>query len=120
MVGSACHVKQFITGCKPFTDDEETETEVQKWLRKQSKDFCATCFNTLVKRWDECINVGGDMLRNKCFFGVQISGVLCFISICDLFTESPSQKQTFSTSKLIPECFQMFPLQVCVCLDQVP
>jgi hypothetical protein len=28
-------------------------------------------------------------LRNKCFFQVQISHVLHFISICDLFTESP-------------------------------
>jgi hypothetical protein len=31
-----------------------------------------------------------NMSRNKCFFQVQISHILCFISICDLFTDSPS------------------------------
>jgi hypothetical protein len=33
--------------------------KVQKWLRQQSKDFYATGFDALVKRWDKCINVGG-------------------------------------------------------------
>jgi histone-lysine N-methyltransferase SETMAR len=36
-------------GGKRFIDDEEVETEVQKWLRQQSKDFYAVGFNTLVK-----------------------------------------------------------------------
>jgi hypothetical protein len=38
---------------KCFTDDEEVETEVRKWLRQQSKDFYAAGF------WDKCIDVGG-------------------------------------------------------------
>jgi hypothetical protein len=38
---------------------EEVETEVRKWLRQQSKDFCAAGFDALAKRWDICINVGG-------------------------------------------------------------
>jgi hypothetical protein len=38
---------------KRFVDDKEVETEVQKWLRQQSED------DTLVKRWDKYINVGG-------------------------------------------------------------
>jgi hypothetical protein len=42
---------------KRFTDDEEVETEVRKWLRQQSNDFCAVGFDALVKRWDKCINV---------------------------------------------------------------
>jgi hypothetical protein len=41
-----------------FADDEEVETEEWKWLRQQSKDFCAAGFNALAKRWDNCINVG--------------------------------------------------------------
>jgi hypothetical protein len=45
-------------GGKRFTDNEEVETEVWKWLRQQSKDFYAAGFNALVKRWDKCINVG--------------------------------------------------------------
>jgi histone-lysine N-methyltransferase SETMAR len=43
---------------KRFPDDVVIETEVRKWLRQQSKDFCAAAFNLLVKRWDKCINVG--------------------------------------------------------------
>jgi hypothetical protein len=59
MVGSVCHVKQFTTGGKRFADDEEVEMEVWKWLRQQSKNFCAAGFDALVKQWDKCINVGG-------------------------------------------------------------
>jgi hypothetical protein len=33
----------------------EVETEMQKWLRQQS----AAGFDTLVKRWDKCMSVGG-------------------------------------------------------------
>jgi hypothetical protein len=43
---------------KRYADDEEVETEVRKWLRQQSKDFCAVGFGALVKRWDKCIIVG--------------------------------------------------------------
>jgi hypothetical protein len=28
-------------------------------MRKQLKDFCAAGFDTLLKRWDKSINVGG-------------------------------------------------------------
>jgi cation transport regulator ChaB len=42
-----------------FAVDEEVEMEVRKWLRQQSRDFYAAGFNTLVKQWDKCINVGG-------------------------------------------------------------
>jgi hypothetical protein len=38
--------------------DEEVETGLRKWLRQQSKDFCAAGFDTLVKRWDRYIDVG--------------------------------------------------------------
>jgi histone-lysine N-methyltransferase SETMAR len=40
-------------GAKRFADDEEVETEVRKWLRQQSKDFYATGFDAMVKRWDK-------------------------------------------------------------------
>jgi hypothetical protein len=35
------------------------------------------------------------MSRNECFFQVQISHILRFISICDLFTDSPSYIHRF-------------------------
>jgi hypothetical protein len=59
MVGSVFRIKPFRIGCKRFADDEEVETEVRKWLRKQSKDFYAAGFDALVKRWDKCVSVSG-------------------------------------------------------------
>jgi hypothetical protein len=50
-------------GGKCFTDDEEVEMEAWKWLRQQSKYFCAVGFNTLVKQWYKCINVGGGYVK---------------------------------------------------------
>jgi hypothetical protein len=53
--------------------------QARKWLRQQSKDFCAAGFDALVKRWDKCINVGG-FYAEKCFFPqVRISHVLRFV-----------------------------------------
>jgi hypothetical protein len=49
-------VEKFSEGRSKVADDE---TEVQKWPRQQSEDFCAAGFEALVKRWDKCINVGG-------------------------------------------------------------
>jgi hypothetical protein len=65
-VESVCRVKWFATGWRKnhylgatrFADDEEVETEVQKWLRQQSKDFYAVDFDSLVKRWDKCTDIG--------------------------------------------------------------
>jgi hypothetical protein len=71
MLGSVCNVKRFHLGGKRFTDDEEVETKVWKWLRqqsKQSKDFHAVGFDALVKRWDNCINVGGGYVEKEMFF----------------------------------------------------
>jgi hypothetical protein len=62
-VGSVCSVKRFTTGGKRFADDEVVETEVRKWLRQQSEDFCAEDFDALVKRWEKCISVGGGYVK---------------------------------------------------------
>jgi hypothetical protein len=48
---------------KHFTDDEGVEMDVWKWLRQQSKDFCAASLDALVKQWDKCINVGGGYVK---------------------------------------------------------
>jgi hypothetical protein len=55
-VGNVCRVKRFTNesrnwhlGGKRFVDDEEVETEVRKWLRQESKDFCAAGCEALVK-----------------------------------------------------------------------
>jgi hypothetical protein len=76
-------------GGKCFADDEEVEMEARKWLRQQSKDLCAAGCDAFVRRWDMCINVGGGYVEND-ISQAAISNVLRFISICDLFTDSPS------------------------------
>jgi hypothetical protein len=63
-VGSVCRLKRFNLGGKCFADDEEIETEVQKWLRQQSRDFYADGFDALVKRWDKCIMLMEDLSKN--------------------------------------------------------
>jgi hypothetical protein len=37
--------------------------EMQKCLKQHSKDFCAVGFDTLVKWWGKCINVGGGYVK---------------------------------------------------------
>jgi hypothetical protein len=63
MVGSNCHIKQFTTGSRSSLKDVQKlqmmPDQAWKWLRQQSKDFYAAGFDTLIKRWDKCINVGG-------------------------------------------------------------
>jgi hypothetical protein len=75
-------------GGRCFADNKEVETEMQKWLRQQSKDFYAVGFNTPVKRWDKYINVGGGYIK-KFFFRFEYH-VLYVIFICGLLTDSPS------------------------------
>jgi hypothetical protein len=60
--GSVCYIKRFHLKGRHFSDNEEVETEVRKWLRQQSEEFYAAGFDTVVKRWDKC------MPRNKCLF----------------------------------------------------
>jgi hypothetical protein len=47
----------------------------------------AAGFDTLMKRLDKCVNVSGEYIEKEIFFRFEY--VLCFISICDLFTDSP-------------------------------
>jgi hypothetical protein len=58
-VGSVCRPKRFTIGSRNSLKEEEVETEVPKWLIQQIKDFYAAGFDTLVKRWDKCTDVGG-------------------------------------------------------------
>jgi hypothetical protein len=66
---------------------------MRKWLRQQSKDFYAAGFDALIKRMDKCFSVE-DVSINKCFFSsqVRILHVLSFMSIFDLFVDSPLYK----------------------------
>jgi hypothetical protein len=61
-VGSVCCIKQFRPGSRNSLKDVKKSqmmpNQVRKWLGQQSKDFYAAGFDALVKRWDECINVG--------------------------------------------------------------
>jgi hypothetical protein len=56
-------------GGKRCADGEKVETEVRKWLRQQSEDFCAADVDALVKRWGKCNNIcGGYVEKNDVFF----------------------------------------------------
>jgi hypothetical protein len=61
-VGSVCRVKWFANESRKSLKDvrklQMMPDQVRKWLRQQSKDFCAAGFEAVVKRWDKCINVG--------------------------------------------------------------
>jgi hypothetical protein len=62
-VGSVSCVKRFTAGSRNSLKDvlksQMMPDQVRKWLKQQSKDFCAAGFYALVKRWDKCISVGG-------------------------------------------------------------
>ncbi|GBO06011.1 hypothetical protein AVEN_1021-1 [Araneus ventricosus] len=51
--------KQHLGG-KHFADDDGIQHEVLLWMRQQPKEFYASGIGTLIKRWDKCINIGGD------------------------------------------------------------
>jgi hypothetical protein len=79
-------VYKWVEKCgRLLADDEEAEMEVRKWLRQHPKDFYA-----VVMRWDKTSvsMLVDDISRNKCFFQVQVSHVLRFRSICDVFSDS--------------------------------
>jgi hypothetical protein len=69
-----------ILGGKRFAD-EEVETEVWKWLRQQSRDFNAACFDSLVMRWDNSINVGGGHVKEMFFPGSKITSFTFYIHL---------------------------------------
>jgi hypothetical protein len=66
-------------GDKSFAHDEEVDMKVWKWLRQECCGFRRTS-KAMVQ----------DMSRNIFFLHVRISHILCFITICDLFSVSPS------------------------------
>jgi hypothetical protein len=76
---------------KRFADDEEVQTEVWKGLRQQSKYFIAAGFDALIKQWDNYTNIGRGYIEKLTFFSDSniTFFFLLFISICDLFTDSP-------------------------------
>jgi hypothetical protein len=87
--GKYLSLKWFILGGKRFADDGEVETEVRKWLRQQSKDLYTAGFDALVKQ-GTIVSMLYQYGEINAIFQVRIPRVLLFISICDVFTDSPS------------------------------
>ncbi|GBN07818.1 hypothetical protein AVEN_4620-1 [Araneus ventricosus] len=52
-------LKQHLGG-KHFADDDDVQHEVLLWMRQQPNEFHAAGIGALIKRWDKCINIGGD------------------------------------------------------------
>ncbi|GBO04105.1 hypothetical protein AVEN_149623-1 [Araneus ventricosus] len=55
-------LKQHLEG-KHFTDDDDIQHEILLWMRQQPKEFYAAGIGVLIKRWDKCINIGGDYVE---------------------------------------------------------
>jgi hypothetical protein len=63
-LGSVYRVKPFTSGStnslKDVRKSQMMTDQVRKLLRQLSKVLCAADFDALVKRWEKCINVGGE------------------------------------------------------------
>ncbi|GBO45656.1 hypothetical protein AVEN_56538-1 [Araneus ventricosus] len=55
-------LKQHLGG-KYFADDDVVQHEVLLWMRQQPNEFYAAGIGVLIKRWDKCINIGGDYVE---------------------------------------------------------
>jgi hypothetical protein len=70
-VASVCRVKRSQMGGTRFADVVEVGTEVRKWLRQQSEDFCAAGFDAPAHRQSDGTSVSvfvEGMSRSKCYF----------------------------------------------------
>jgi hypothetical protein len=90
-MGSVCRVKRFTTGSRNSLKDvrksQMLPDEVRKWLRQQSKDFCAAGFDAMGQVYRCWWTISREI---NFFIQFRISYILRFISICDLFTDSSS------------------------------
>ncbi|GBM48362.1 hypothetical protein AVEN_37812-1 [Araneus ventricosus] len=57
-------LKPHVVG-KHFADDDDVQHEVLLWMRQQPKEFYVAGIGEMIKRWDKCINIGGDSVENK-------------------------------------------------------
>jgi histone-lysine N-methyltransferase SETMAR len=55
-------LKRHLSG-ERFPDDDAVERAVCTWFQYQPKEFYATGFQGLVKRWDKCLNLCGDYVE---------------------------------------------------------
>jgi hypothetical protein len=71
-------VEKFSQGHLKVADDAQPGAEVTE---AAVKDFYAAGFDALVKRWDECINVGGGYVEKYMFFpGSNITCLYPFVT----------------------------------------
>jgi hypothetical protein len=127
-VGSVCRVKKYTSGWYTFRWWGKGWNGRSEVAQTTAKNFHAAGFDALVKRWDKNIIVGEDMSRNKCSLEVRISHDLRFISICDLFTDSPLyincnlsgflECRTKESKPGIPKCKIKIPLLLLQLKDQ--
>jgi hypothetical protein len=71
--GGKCLLRKVVHKCfeKSLKDVRKSQVmpyQVRKLLRQQPKDFYAAGFETLLKQWDKCINVGGGYVEKLLFF----------------------------------------------------
>jgi hypothetical protein len=96
-------VEKFSQGRSKVADEE---TEVRKWLRQQYKTLLCCGFRRTGKATGQVYQCWWRICREiNVFFQVRISHVLRFISICDIFIDSPSYICKRKTQSLALEYF---------------
>ncbi|GBL95903.1 hypothetical protein AVEN_227138-1 [Araneus ventricosus] len=78
-------LKQHLGG-KHFADDDDVQHEVLLWMTQQPKEFYAAGIGALIKRWDKCINIGGDYVEKK-LFPCDYHGKIFFLIFCDILND---------------------------------
>jgi hypothetical protein len=80
---------------KCFADDDVVETEVRKWLRQQPRLLCWR-FRRTVNEMGQVYQCWWRIWREiNVFSRFKYHNVLCFISICGPFTDSPSHELNY-------------------------
>ncbi|GBM33910.1 hypothetical protein AVEN_74648-1 [Araneus ventricosus] len=82
-------LKQHLGG-KHFADDDDVQLEVLLWMRQQPKRFYVAGIGAPIKRWDKCINIGGDYVEKENCFQMIIMVNYFFLIFCDLLNDLPS------------------------------
>jgi hypothetical protein len=105
MVGRVCRVKRFTIGSintpKNVRKSHILPDQVRKWLRQESKRLLCFGFRRTGKAMGQVYQCWWRICREiNVFFQVRVSHVLCFMSICDLFTDSPSQLSLLSNFEI--------------------
>ncbi|GFS95969.1 uncharacterized protein TNCV_4277571 [Trichonephila clavipes] len=53
------HLKKYLSSGERFGNDEELKTSVTRWFHSQAAQYYHRVIQTLIARFDKCLNSGG-------------------------------------------------------------